>query len=113
MPFKDNRLYIEALEKTGDLVRIKQEVDWDCEVGAIVRRTNEKLGPAILCENIKDYPGQGIFGAPVASFRRMAIALGIPPDTPRQKLWIHIMIGLKSLLSRFWLKMHLVKKLLR
>jgi 4-hydroxy-3-polyprenylbenzoate decarboxylase len=81
MPFKDNRQYIEALEKNGDLIRIKQEVDWDREVGAIVRRTNEKSGPAFLAEKIKDYPGHRIFGGPVASFRRVATALGLPPET--------------------------------
>ena len=55
MPFKDNRQYNNALEKSGDLIRIKQEVDWDCEVGAILRRTNENLGPAFLAEKIKNY----------------------------------------------------------
>lgn len=80
--FKDNRRFIEALEKSGDIVRIKQEVDWDLEAGAIVRRTNEKQGPAALFEKIKDYPaGYRIFGAPLATWRRIAVAMDMPPDS--------------------------------
>ena len=36
MAFKDNREFIEALDRTDDVVHIKQEVDWDLEVGAMV-----------------------------------------------------------------------------
>ena len=38
MAFDDNWQFIEALEKTGDVVHIKHVVDWDLEVGAIVSR---------------------------------------------------------------------------
>jgi 4-hydroxy-3-polyprenylbenzoate decarboxylase len=31
--YKDNREFIKALRKTGDLVTIEQEVDWDLEMG--------------------------------------------------------------------------------
>ena len=57
MGYKDNREYIKALEKTGDIVTVKQEIDWDVELGAVIRRGCELRAPAILCENIKDYPG--------------------------------------------------------
>ena len=58
MPFSDLREFITALERSGDLVRINKEVDWDMEVGAISRRNFEQSGPAILFEKIKDYaPG--------------------------------------------------------
>lgn len=86
MAYKDIRAYIEALEKTGDVVRVKQQVDWDLEVGAIVRRTCERQGPAILFENVKDYPGHAIFGAPIATFRRLAVAMGLEPATPPQEI---------------------------
>lgn len=80
MTFDDNRRFIDALEKTGDLARIKQEVDWDLEAGAVVRRVNELKGPAILFEKLKDYsPGYRILGGPLAAYRRLAIALGLPP----------------------------------
>jgi 4-hydroxy-3-polyprenylbenzoate decarboxylase len=82
MAFKDNRQFIAALEATGDAVRIEQEVDWDLEAGAIVRRTCELGGPAPLFEKIKDYPpGYRIFGASLASLRRWVVALGLNPGT--------------------------------
>lgn len=79
---KDNRLFIENLEKTGDVVRIGQEVDWDLEAGAIVRRSNESKGPACLFEKVRDYPpGFRLFGSPLGSYRRMAVAMGLKPDS--------------------------------
>ena len=33
---RSNREFIEACVKSGDAVRIKQEVDWENEAGAIV-----------------------------------------------------------------------------
>ncbi len=82
MVFDDNRQFIEALEKTGDVVRIKQEVDWDLEVGAITRRVCERHDPAPFFECIKDYPeGYRIFGAPLATEKRFAAALGLDRDT--------------------------------
>ncbi len=81
MVFDDNRQFIQALERTGDVVRIKQEVDWDIEVGSIIRRTNELKGPAVLFEKLKDYPpGYRIFGSPLGTHRRLAIAMGLQPD---------------------------------
>ena len=52
MAIKDNRQFVEALEKTGDVVIIKKEVDWDCEAGAIARRICETGAPAALMENV-------------------------------------------------------------
>lgn len=88
MAFKDNREFIVALEKTGDVVRIKKEVDWDLEAGAICRRACELSGPALLFEKIRDYPeGYRIFAAPVATYRRVAIAMGLPSDTSVEKIY--------------------------
>ncbi len=83
MAFNDIRTYCEALEKTGDLVRVKQEVDWELEAAAITRRSNENLGPAVLFDKIKDYPeGYRLLGGIQATYRRVAISLGLPPETP-------------------------------
>lgn len=79
MTFKDNREFISALEKTGDIVRIKEEVDWELEAGAIVRRSNELQGPAVFFEKIKGYSaGFPILGTPMATNRRISLALGLP-----------------------------------
>ncbi len=83
MAFVDNRDFIESLGKTGDLVRIGQEIDWDLEVGAIVRRACEQREAAPFFERIKGYPdGFRIFGAPLATERRLAISMGLNPDSP-------------------------------
>ncbi len=88
MALKDNREFIDALKKTGDVVCIKQEVDWDLEAGAITRHTNELSGPAAFFEKIKDYPeGYRIFGGPVATYRRIAVAMGLPADTPIKEIY--------------------------
>lgn len=87
MTFKDNREFIAALEKTGDIVRVKEEVDWDLEAGAIARRTNEMRGPAVLFEKIKGYTSEyKIFATPLATLRRAAIAMGLPSDSPHREV---------------------------
>lgn len=83
MAFNDYRQFIKALEKNKEVAHIREEVDWDLEVGAIIRRACETHAPAPLFENIKDYPpGYRILGASVATHRRLAIGLGLEPKTP-------------------------------
>ena len=77
--YKDNRAYIDALLKTGDCVVVNDEVDWDLEMGAIVRRMCEKKSPAAYFKKIKDYPGFEALGAPIATYRRLAVCFGLPP----------------------------------
>lgn len=79
MAFSSVRQFIGALEETGDLVRVKKEVDWDLEIGAIMRRTYETGGPAALFERVKDYPDFQVFGGPLGTYRRLAIAMGLDP----------------------------------
>lgn len=79
MAFRDLREYIDKLEQEGELVRVGVEVDWDLELGGIVRRATETGAPASLFEKIKGYPpGYRVLGAPTANYRRIAIALGLP-----------------------------------
>src|SRR3989304_4266935 len=83
MAIKSTRQFIAALQKTGDIVKVNREVDWDLEVGAVVRSLNETQGPAALFNKVKDYPeGYRILGPPLATYRRMAIAMSLPPETP-------------------------------
>ncbi|HLB13259.1 MAG TPA: hypothetical protein VJO15_09915, partial [Dehalococcoidia bacterium] len=80
MAFRDLREYIDRLEQEGELVRVGAEVDWDLELGGIVRRATETKAPAPFFEKIKGYPpGYRALGAPVANYRRIAIAMGLPP----------------------------------
>jgi phenylphosphate carboxylase alpha subunit len=78
----DNREYLDALAKYGDMVRIEQEVDWDLEAGAIVRRVCETGSPVPLFENVKDYPGCRMSGALLSTYNRLAVALGLDFNTP-------------------------------
>ena len=93
MAFEDLRQYIQALEKLGDAQPIEQEVDWNLEVGAIIRRCYDLRAPAPFFQKIKDYPrGYRVFGAP-ASFSslrspwaRVAVAFGMSPDATFQDI---------------------------
>lgn len=83
MAFNDMREFCQALDKTGDIVHVTREVDWELEAAAITRRSYETLGPAVLFEKIKDYPpGYRILGGAQGTFRRVAVSLGLPADTP-------------------------------
>lgn len=80
--YKDLRGYIDILEKNGDLIRIKEEVDWDLEVGAIICLSGEGRKPAPLFEKLKNYPGYRIVGRIPYGRRCYATAIGLPPDAP-------------------------------
>jgi 4-hydroxy-3-polyprenylbenzoate decarboxylase len=81
MAYKSHRDYLEALEKNGEVVRIEKEVDWNLEAGAITRRCYEIRERSPLFLNIKDYPGFSMHGAPIGNYRRLAIAMGLDPDS--------------------------------
>jgi 4-hydroxy-3-polyprenylbenzoate decarboxylase len=75
------------LEKEGEAIRIEEGVDWNLEAGAILRRSAEAGLPAVLFQKIKGYPkGYRLFGGGAAKFKRMAIAMGMSPDTPPKEL---------------------------
>ncbi|MFQ5827117.1 MAG: UbiD family decarboxylase, partial [Dehalococcoidia bacterium] len=78
--------FIEALERSGDVVRIQREVDWDLEAAAIAGRVCELRSPAPFFERIKGCAEGRILGAPIATFRRLAVALGLDPSTPPREL---------------------------
>jgi phenylphosphate carboxylase alpha subunit len=88
MIFSDLREYIDLLDQKGEVVHIKQEVDWHLELGAIIRRSYDLKAPAPLFENIKDYPqGFRVLGAPIGTstrpnqyFSRLALSLNMAAD---------------------------------
>ncbi len=80
--FHDAREFIEALRSTGDLIEIDQEVHWDLELGAISRLACEKDGPALWFKRITGYPeDQSAFANPMATWRRVAVAFEMAPDS--------------------------------
>ncbi|MDP2728226.1 MAG: UbiD family decarboxylase [Dehalococcoidia bacterium] len=94
MAFQDQRDYIAALEREGEIQRIEKEVDWDLEVGAIIRRSYDLKAPAPYFQNIKGYPaGYRILGAPIGTssqpkrlHARLAISLGMKPDSTYEEI---------------------------
>src|ERR1700704_6020049 len=89
--FGDLRGWIGALKAAGELHEINAEVDWNIELGTIMRLAQGPgTGKALLFNNIKDYnkpPGRArrISVSGLNSSRRVAMLLGRPPDThPRE-----------------------------
>jgi UbiD family decarboxylase len=94
MGFLDLRQWMNLLEQQGELRRIKAEVDWDREIGAVTRRVLAKKGPALLFENIKGYRDgrcTKLFVSGLGSRSRLALALGFPPDAANRDLVQHVM----------------------
>lgn len=76
MAYDDLRSLLRALEREGDLKRIKAEVDPCLEVGEIVDRVNKVGGPALLFENVRGSAmplAMNVFGTD----RRLLKALGL------------------------------------
>ncbi|MDD7805157.1 MAG: 4-hydroxy-3-polyprenylbenzoate decarboxylase [Endozoicomonas sp. (ex Botrylloides leachii)] len=75
MKYQDLRSFIAQLEKQGELIRIKTEIDPYLEMTEISDRVLRKEGPALLFENPKGYDTPvltNLFGTP----RRVALAMG-------------------------------------
>ncbi|MGH7771878.1 MAG: UbiD family decarboxylase [Candidatus Binatia bacterium] len=88
MPHKDLREYIAHLENEEELQRIEEQVQPVYEVGAIIRRSYELQAPAPVFLNLRGYPDQAIFGAPIGlsgrkgrTFARFAISMDMPPES--------------------------------
>lgn len=84
----DLREFIEQTKDVGGLKEI-HHADWNLEIGALIEVTAELTPqpPILLFDNIKGYPaGFRIVSLLFASYKRTAIALGLPPDKSRLEL---------------------------
>jgi len=90
MGSKDLRSFIGRLEAEGELKRISAEVDWDGEIGAILRKlTTERKSPAVLFENIRGHSNtwcRKLLSHELLSRQRIALMFGVPKDTPYPEL---------------------------
>ncbi|MCK5096728.1 MAG: UbiD family decarboxylase, partial [Desulfobacteraceae bacterium] len=94
MRFKSLKECIEFLEKQGDLVRVKEEIDPDLEMAEVTRRVFQKDGPALFFENIKSTP----FSAVSNLFGNYERALRIfEPEFGRIKQLIKIKSDIRSI----------------
>jgi 2,5-furandicarboxylate decarboxylase 1 len=74
MPFNDFREFLDELERTGELVRLKRPVNAKYELGAYSRRMLDQRGPAIQFENVIGYD-MPVTCEVLATRRRFAAAL--------------------------------------
>ncbi len=84
MGYKNLREWMDKLESEGELKRVKAEVDWEQEIGAITRKVYSKRGPALLFENIKghsDTISTKLFTGGLQTIGRVAMMLGLPKET--------------------------------
>jgi 4-hydroxy-3-polyprenylbenzoate decarboxylase len=89
MESKDLRSWLNYLEKNGELLRIKAQVDSDLEISEILRKSMRKRGPAVLFENIKNFEKgwcTKLFAGGLASRSRMALMFGLPKETSYQDI---------------------------
>jgi 4-hydroxy-3-polyprenylbenzoate decarboxylase len=92
LAYDDLREWMKALEKAGEVKRIREEVSPDLEITEITDRVSKSGagagrgdamgryapgGPALLFENLKGYPGHKVLTNQFGSERRMAMALGV------------------------------------
>src|SRR5690349_1621693 len=91
--YEDVRQWLDLVESMGELKRI-DGADWNLEIGAmaeLIYRERSGTIPALLFDNIKGYAkGFRILFGQHCSYRRLALAAGLPMDS----------VGLK-LVSRF------------
>ena len=84
MGFKDLREWLDKLESEGDLKRIKAQVDWEKEIGAVTNMAWRKGFSGLLFENIKDYQTarcRRLFTGALVTHRQIAMMFGLPKDT--------------------------------
>ena len=74
--FNNTSQFIEALERSGELVRITAEVDRDLEISEIAARVMQKYGPALLFENVRGSKVPLLINA-YGSYRRICASLGV------------------------------------
>ena len=84
MPFDDLRQWIAALDRAGELKRVKTEVDPILEIAEITDRVSKSRdakgiagGPAVIFENIKSHPGARVLINQFGSEARMKLSLGV------------------------------------
>ena len=81
LSYHDFRGFVEAAKKISDW-RLIEGADWENEIGALIESTAELPQPPMLVfDRIKGYPpGFRLLSLPYASYKRVALAFGLPAD---------------------------------
>lgn len=90
------RQALAVLREHGELAEVDAEVHWDRELGAVSRETLRRRGPALLFSNITGYRAPEARGSKVttgllASHRRIALLLGLDPESTTRETVDHVM----------------------
>jgi 4-hydroxy-3-polyprenylbenzoate decarboxylase len=131
LAYDDLRDWIKALEKHGELRRIREEVSPELEITEITDRVSKigshpsskerskdgatgdhyaPGGPALLFENVKGHPGHKVLINQFGSERRMALALGVDRvDEIAER--IHTLMNLKPPAGGFLDKLKMLPQL--
>jgi 4-hydroxy-3-polyprenylbenzoate decarboxylase len=86
--FDDLRQYIDACKAVSEWREIKG-ADWNLEIGTIIEATAERISPAplLIFDEIKGYrAGFRVVGLSFAHYKRVALALGLPPEKSKLEL---------------------------
>lgn len=89
---KDLRDFISKGEEMGFVKRVTAEVDWNLELSHIAKLNEEKAGPALLFENVKDYKTP-VMTSVCTTAERLAYIMGLPRETSLTgvvKRWVDI-----------------------
>lgn len=101
-PYHDLREFMDACAAAGEMITIDREVDWNLEAGAIARRITEIGAPMAFMPKVRGAnEGFSILASPIAKgwhgdFSRVAIAMGLDPRTPFQKLMDEFIVRSKN-----------------
>ena len=85
----DLRTWLNTLESNNQLNRVKAEVDWDLELGAITRISMGLRGPALLFEAIKGYRdglSTQYYTAGISNHEQMCLMAGIPAQSSMKEV---------------------------
>ncbi|MBI2985713.1 MAG: UbiD family decarboxylase [Deltaproteobacteria bacterium] len=79
MEYRDLRDWIRRAEELGEVKTLKK-CDWNLEIGAITELVaHREDGPAVLFDEIKDYPkGYRVLSNSLSSRKRLALTLNLP-----------------------------------
>ena len=86
--FDDLQSFIAASQELDDWRQI-DGANWDLEIGALTEATAELIpeAPLLIFDNIPGYPaGYRVASLSLASYKRTALALGLPIDRPKLEL---------------------------
>ncbi|MDG6999484.1 MAG: UbiD family decarboxylase [Nitrososphaerota archaeon] len=82
----DLRRYVQEMTKAGEL-KVVENADWNLEIGALTDLNAKKRGPALLFDEIKDYPkGYRVLSCMLSGPKRLSYVLGFEPTSDHGKL---------------------------